>query len=298
MEEIKQLDKAAYDWLMEAGPQHWSRSHFRTHPKCDILLNNLCETFNGISAVLVARERPILSMLERIRIYLLKRLTRNRHSTLKWESNIAPRIQEILEKNKDIASGHISLKSSDFIYQIQTMHGSLYYVDLKEMKCSCRKWDLTGIPCSHAVAAIWNKHGEPENYVSKWYTKEYYLKAYGHQIFPIRNQDQWPKSGKVGIVKPISKVQPGKPKRSRKLELDEMVPPTRTKMKRRYIIIKCSGSGAKGHNFRTCVRNKEKNSVAPRYKHKTGKKKIVASQLGQLGQEVNMQSSSISQHHQ
>uniref|UniRef100_A0A803PYD3 SWIM-type domain-containing protein n=1 Tax=Cannabis sativa TaxID=3483 RepID=A0A803PYD3_CANSA len=262
MEEIKQLDKAAYDWLMEAGPQHWSR----------------------------------------IRIYLLKRLTKNRHSALMWESNIAPRIQEILEKNKDIASGHISLKSSDFIYQIQTMYGSLYYVNLKEMKCSCRKWDLTGIPCSHAVAAIWNKHGEPENYVSKWYTKEYYLKAYGHQIFPIRNQDQWPKSGKVGLVKPISKVQPGRPKRSRKLEFDEMVPPTGTKMKRRYIIIKCSGCGAKGHNFRTCVRNKEKNSdvnpsdftqeinnVAPRYKQKTGKKKIVTSQFGQLGQEVNTQ---------
>ncbi|XP_062112870.1 uncharacterized protein LOC133824026 [Humulus lupulus] len=260
MEEIKKIDESAFDWLMEAGPQHWSRSHFRTHPKCDILLNNLCETFNGTRAILAARDRPILSMLERIRMYLLQRLTKNRHAVLMWNSSIAPRIQDIIEKNKDIAGSHLPIKSSNFIYQITTMYGSLYYVDLKQMKCSCRKWELTSIPCSHAVAAIWQRREDPETYVSKWYMKEYYLKAYSQQIFPIRNQDEWPITGNVGLIKPISKIQLGRPKRSRKLELDEMFPRTGSKMKRRYITIKCSGCGVTGHNFRMCARNKEKNS--------------------------------------
>ncbi|KAF4367736.1 hypothetical protein F8388_011311 [Cannabis sativa] len=128
---------------------------------------------------------------------------------------------------------------------------------------------------------------------AKWFSNKY--------LTEFKSNENWKISSfmeKVSKDHPISKVQPGRPKRSRKLEFDEMVPPTGTKMKRRYIIIKCSGCGAKGHNFRTCVRNKEKNSdvnpsnftqeinnVAPRYKQKTGKKKIVTSQFGQLGQE-------------
>ncbi|KAM6579183.1 hypothetical protein CsatA_002957 [Cannabis sativa] len=96
-------------------------------------------------------------------------------------------------------------------------------------------------------------------------------------------------SFEVGLVKPISIVQPGRPKRSRKLEFDEMVPPTGTKMKRSFWLLQ----DVNPSDF-----TQEINNVAPRYKQKTGKKKIVTSQFGQLGQEVNTQSSSISQHHQ
>ena len=39
----KKNDAKAYDWLCGKDPEPWSRSHFKTHPVCDILLNNLCE---------------------------------------------------------------------------------------------------------------------------------------------------------------------------------------------------------------------------------------------------------------
>jgi len=39
-----------------------------------------------------------------------------------------------------------------------------------EKTCSCRRWDLTGIPCNHAIAAIWIKKDEPEIYVHECYT--------------------------------------------------------------------------------------------------------------------------------
>ncbi|XP_071923215.1 uncharacterized protein [Coffea arabica] len=43
MESLKEYDGKAWKWLIEnTSPCHWSRSHFRTTPKCDILLNNLC----------------------------------------------------------------------------------------------------------------------------------------------------------------------------------------------------------------------------------------------------------------
>ncbi|XP_062088776.1 uncharacterized protein LOC133795338 [Humulus lupulus] len=258
MNEIRMINEAAYEWLMAAGPKHWARSHFRTNPKCDILLNNMCEGFNGTPAILAARDRPILSMLERIRMYLMQRISKNKQSVVRWESNIAPKIATILEKNKVEASSHIPTKSSDDIYQVHNMYGGMYSVDLKAWVCSCRRWELTGIPCSHAVDAIWQRRQDPDLYVSKWYTKEYYMKAYSVQIFPIRNQDEWPISGKLGMVGPINKKQPDRPKKSRTLQLDEVT--AGMKLKRRYISIRCSGCGAKGHNFRTCSGNNKKSA--------------------------------------
>lgn len=46
---IKEEDAEAYKWLMKKGPRHWtSNAFFRTTSQCVILLNNLCESFNGL----------------------------------------------------------------------------------------------------------------------------------------------------------------------------------------------------------------------------------------------------------
>ncbi|XP_070672245.1 uncharacterized protein [Malus domestica] len=36
MEDMKKLDEKAYDWLVKLPTHHWSKSHFETHPKCDM----------------------------------------------------------------------------------------------------------------------------------------------------------------------------------------------------------------------------------------------------------------------
>ncbi|CAL2228840.1 unnamed protein product [Prunus armeniaca] len=74
MEELKNLDKDAYAWLTkpEKPPRHWSRSHFSTHVKCDMLLNSMCESFN--SFILACKDKPILTMLEIVRCKLMRRI--------------------------------------------------------------------------------------------------------------------------------------------------------------------------------------------------------------------------------
>lgn len=47
MEFIKAEDVKAFEWLVDKGTSHWARSGFRTTLKCDMLLNNMCECFNG-----------------------------------------------------------------------------------------------------------------------------------------------------------------------------------------------------------------------------------------------------------
>ena len=54
----------------------WSKSQSSFQLKCDILLNNMFETFNSV--ILDSREKPIMNMLEEIRTYLMTRWVNNR----------------------------------------------------------------------------------------------------------------------------------------------------------------------------------------------------------------------------
>ena len=56
----------------------------------------MCETFNGV--ILEARCKPIISMLEEIRVYVMKRLVAKREYVKKWKTDFALRILEKLEK--------------------------------------------------------------------------------------------------------------------------------------------------------------------------------------------------------
>lgn len=145
LELIKAEDESAYNWLIEKRPQHWARSHFRPGPKCDILLNNLCESFNGTRSVLMARQKPILSMLERIRMYLLQRFTKQRLAGDKWNGEIGPRIYKILENNKVLSAQNIPYWAGGSDYQVSNMYGSMYAVNLARHSCSCNRWNLSGI---------------------------------------------------------------------------------------------------------------------------------------------------------
>ncbi|KAH7842337.1 hypothetical protein Vadar_004094 [Vaccinium darrowii] len=102
----------------------------------------------------------------------------------------------------------------------------------QQQSCSCRRWDLTGIPCEHAARVIVELGGEPEEYVSDWYSKHSYLTSYGNIMHPMNGPDMWEKSLKVWqrrpqqqnlqihwvFYKPHSKVQyQHKRKRTRKV---------------------------------------------------------------------------------
>ena len=47
MKWMNEEDGNVYNWLASKPEVNSSRSHFGTSFKCDLLLNNLCETFNA-----------------------------------------------------------------------------------------------------------------------------------------------------------------------------------------------------------------------------------------------------------
>ncbi|KAF3632680.1 putative rhamnogalacturonate lyase B-like [Capsicum annuum] len=178
---------------------------------------------------------------------------------MKYYRRICPRIIVKLEKNKAKAAECIVIKSDQFHYQFENIYLRLFSVDLKVKIYSCRRWKLTGIPYSHAIVAMWVKKNEPEMYVHECYTVKQYLKSYDLSILPIVNIDQWPKTGIKLPLPPIYKAQSGRPKKSRKREIDETTKKgtnseklTLLKISRKGRKKKYGSCGILGHNSRKC----------------------------------------------
>uniref|UniRef100_A0A2N9IXY2 SWIM-type domain-containing protein n=1 Tax=Fagus sylvatica TaxID=28930 RepID=A0A2N9IXY2_FAGSY len=103
-----------------------------------------------------------------------------------------------------------------------TSDGKKYIVDIVKKSCACNKWDLTGIPCKHAVRAISYKGHNAEDYVDDYFKKKTYLKVYSHLIQPCNGPDFWPIAAGDPVLPPIHRRQPGRPKRMhRKKDPDE-----------------------------------------------------------------------------
>jgi hypothetical protein len=95
----------------------WSRSKFSTNPKSsDLIVNNLSECFN--SYILVARDKPILTMLDTIRRKLMRRFQVNRASIAKMSGKLCPKIQVKVDKAGVNASEYLLLYSGEGMYEV------------------------------------------------------------------------------------------------------------------------------------------------------------------------------------
>ncbi|GKB89203.1 mutator type transposase, partial [Tanacetum coccineum] len=134
------------------GPNGPSGSSGRPH--CDVLLNNMCEVLNR--QLLDGRDKPIITCLEFIRQYLMKRIVIVQQLISKSNGPLTPNATKIFNNIKKEAAQITVLWNGGDLYQATGPHGTQYVCNMTQRTCSCKKWDLTGIPCKHAVACIWD----------------------------------------------------------------------------------------------------------------------------------------------
>ncbi|XP_060972424.1 uncharacterized protein LOC115704296 [Cannabis sativa] len=230
-------DATALAWFSDKPTSAWSRSHFRTRPKCDILLNNLCEAFN--KSILPARDSPIIVMLERIKNYMMERMVDKRKSMEKWKYPISPKAMEIIAKNQEWARFCRIKWSGELHFQVGVTHtNEQYVVDLNAKTCACRKWELTGIPCVHALACILKVNLNPISFVDAYYSKQAYEKTYAEIIKGTNGPESWPNPRTHPLQPPLVKKRPGRPKKARNREAGE-VPASNKVRKFGTIILLC-----------------------------------------------------------
>ncbi|GJQ91169.1 putative ribonuclease H-like domain-containing protein [Tanacetum coccineum] len=187
-----------------------SATNVRDFKKCraksNLLLNNICEVFNG--KIVRGRDKPVITLLENIREYCMKRIVNVQGVIDKCTSPLTPTATRIME----------SIKKEAHLMKVQWNGAN-------------KKWELTGISYKHVVAACWNMAlndraaPPPETWVNPCYWLSTWKETYSHKIQPICGTKYWEKSTCPTIVLPPKHhVQVGRPKKKRKRSKHEDEP--------------------------------------------------------------------------
>ncbi|KAI5417584.1 hypothetical protein KIW84_042262 [Lathyrus oleraceus] len=220
MKELKELNVKPWEWLLGIPTKAWCRYAFYFYPGCDVLMNNVSDTFN--ITLLVERDKPILTMCEWIRNYLMNRNANLRERVDRWNHRIMPRPRLRLDKEVEHAGNLIPNYSGDTIWKVEHTHTrNSFIVDTSKKTYTCNFWELVSIPCRHAVIALGFRNQSPKDFVDDCYSKDMYGKCYGYNVSHINGQDIWSEVDMEEILPPSYKRGLGRPKKLRRREPDE-----------------------------------------------------------------------------
>jgi hypothetical protein len=237
-----------HNWMMQIPVETWARHAFDTVCKTDLVVNNLSEVFNKM--ILDVRNKPIRTMLDGIKDKLMVKYsgTRTKAESARWE--ITPYYHEKLEEAKK-HSRHCKAKNADIgLWQVSTNGPGVHAVDLRARTCGCRYWDVTGIPCNHAISVIMKIKQQPEDYVHDFFKKPMYKKAFSYVVYPVPGAEDWPKTNTRDIDPPVFREKPGKKQTKRRKGAFEVPAPRDTS---RMGTITCSNCNKTGHRYTSCT---------------------------------------------
>ncbi|CAH1412942.1 unnamed protein product [Lactuca virosa] len=207
-------------------------------------------------------------MLEEMRIYIMDRFAYMNVESEKWNSNVCPKILKKMNRfGKNMRFWGI-IHSQGHVFEARRGCDS-YRVDLDDMTCSCRLWDLAGIPCVHANAAINFIHQTPYAYINAYFSKDKFRQCYSTNIEPVNGSNLWAQTEYIKPLPPMSRRMPGRPATKRKRHASEKESEFSTTKVKVARTTRCGNCLEYGHNKRAC-KNERKQYVPPPPK-KTGR---------------------------
>ncbi|KAJ0080235.1 hypothetical protein Patl1_23893 [Pistacia atlantica] len=159
IESIKGISVKAYNWIIQIEPQNWANAFFQC-TRCNHMTSHFGEPF--YSWLTDADELPITQVVDVIREKLEK------------ENLKARNLQVIL------------LAGSTWEVRGDTIE----VVDMDHWGCSCKGWQLNGLPCCHAIAVITCMGRSAYDYCSRYFTTEMCRLTYSETIHPVPNLDR------------------------------------------------------------------------------------------------------------
>ena len=119
-------------------------------------------------------------MLEDVRYYLMiTRIVKKKTKLDKWKTPVGPRILKIIETNTILWRHCMVTLAGELTFQVRNMKTrDQFEMDLQAAQCSFCKYQLTGIPCEHAIMCIRERRLDILNFVDHCYKEEALLKAY------------------------------------------------------------------------------------------------------------------------
>lgn len=251
--EIQKISPEAATWIHNIPPHFWATAHFEgTRLGC--LTANMVEWLN--SWIAEASGLPIIQMMECIRRQLMTCFNERRETSMQWTGILVPPAESLVLEAVQRASTYQVFRGSEAQFEVKSHTEGTFIVDIRTRSCSCRGWELCGIPCAHAVAALLSSRQNVNRFAESCFSVASYRKAYSHAIHPVPDKALWkemsdqkfPNEGNEIIevlIKPPKSLQPPGRPRKRRMQAENA-----GRAKR---VVHCSRCNQTGHFRTTCT---------------------------------------------
>ncbi|XP_049368004.1 uncharacterized protein LOC125832858 [Solanum verrucosum] len=195
-------------------------------------------------------------MLEEIRVQVMRLIGKNEKKLRTWVTDLNPECMKLYIDYRAIAHGCKVEFNRDWGYEVSDGE-DIYTVNPEQKKCTCKIWDLSGIPCRHAIKALTQKKVDSITEMHWWYSKEAYMLTYKYKMQPVRGQKFWKVDPSSAMLPPDVVKQLGRPKMNRNREPDEARKRKgEWSQSRKGTQMTCSNCGESNHNVRSCYKEK------------------------------------------
>ncbi|XP_019072589.1 uncharacterized protein LOC104877691 [Vitis vinifera] len=222
MFELQKYNEALATWVEENAPHHWAMSKFPKQ-RWDKMTTNLAELFNAW--LQIERHHSICNFLLEHMSKLASTLVKHQEESKNWKGCIRPKIEAKVQEN--IAKGAVYLVTPfmNGVFRV-CIERALLNVDILNRTCTCRGWQMLGIPCEHATAVIISIGQNVTHFIDDCYKYPMQELIYGGSFSSIETHDM-PTVDDDGLVRsitgevffslkpPHTKRAPGRPRKKR-----------------------------------------------------------------------------------
>ncbi|XP_073314696.1 uncharacterized protein [Primulina huaijiensis] len=198
MEAIKQKNIMAHRYLAGIAKEKLSLAHDGGWRR-GVMTTNMSECLNIV--LKGARRLPIsaivhLTLLRCIQ-YFIERVTRSGRMVQEnqlWSDYACRKYEKWARKSSEhrVFKYDVRDQTASVATVGRPSRGQhMYVVKLSTSDCSCGKWTIVGIPCSHAICtAKWHSL-DPTTLVQPWYNLSEYLATYEDRFQPLADERYW-----------------------------------------------------------------------------------------------------------
>ncbi|KAK2652623.1 hypothetical protein Ddye_012479 [Dipteronia dyeriana] len=150
MEQLANINSQVAMYITNVGFERWARA-YSPGKRYNLTSSNIAEAMNN--AIKVCMELPITGVIDCIRGVLQRWFYDRRTSAGKLKSTLTTKADVNIgvkdEKARYLMVYPITYYS--FLVKDEDLDGT---IDLTSKTCTCREFDMDGLPCEHALACI------------------------------------------------------------------------------------------------------------------------------------------------
>ncbi|XP_054795623.1 uncharacterized protein LOC129301080 [Prosopis cineraria] len=173
-------------WLETNGDINlWALARF-PYKRWDNITSNHAESFNAW--LVKERKHHICALINEHRAKLARKLYNSKIEMVNWSNGVGPRVEAKWRENVLRAEVMVAEHYSVNMILVKVGNNDLR-LNLTLQECSCQEWQMVGIPCAHACAAIKLVQGNMYSYVEECYTIRAQEKIYSSTMIPVETID-------------------------------------------------------------------------------------------------------------